>query len=102
MTSAHLFNVGIHIGAGIIAMALGFWLLASVKGSQAHRKVGRVFVLFTLVVCASAAIGNMVFRFMPLFAVLTVLVLYQLLSGWHVMHRLVLLAPSAHRPPTGH
>jgi uncharacterized membrane protein len=85
MTLAHLSNIALHIGAGSIAMAIGFWLLATSKGTPAHRRTGRVFVFFTLLVCATAAIGNLAFRFTPLFAVLTVLVLYQLLSGWHVI-----------------
>lgn len=86
MTSAHLLNIYLHIGSGLVAMAIGFWLLATPKGTASHRRRGRVFVWFTLAVCASAVIGNAVFRFMPLFAVLTVLVLYQLLSGWHVIY----------------
>lgn len=86
MSPAHLTNLGLHIGAGTIAIAIGFWLLAARKGTAAHRKAGRMFVAFTLLVGASAAIGNVFFRFMPLFAVLTVLVLYQLLSGWHVVY----------------
>ncbi len=86
MTIAHLSNLALHIGAGIIAIAIGLWLLAAPKGTARHRKTGRIFVAFTLLVCASAAIGNVFFRFMPLFAVLTVLALYQLLSGWHVIY----------------
>jgi uncharacterized membrane protein len=86
MVSPHLLNIVAHIGAGIIAMTIGFGVLAMTKGTALHRKSGRVFVWFTLVVCASAVIGNAIFRFMPLFAVLTVLVLYQLLSGWHVVY----------------
>jgi hypothetical protein len=61
-------------------------LLAKPKDPIHHRRRGRVFVLLTCVVCLSAAIGNALFRFMPLFAVLTVLVSYQLLSGWHVIY----------------
>jgi uncharacterized membrane protein len=86
MTLAHTLNIYIHVGAGIIAMLMGIWIQAKEKGTPAHRKSGRIFVGFTLVVCASAVVGNSVFRFMPLFAVLTVLVLYQLLSGWHVIY----------------
>lgn len=86
MSLAHTVNIGIHIFAGVIAMAIGFWLLADAKGTGTHRRLGRIFAAFTLLVCASAAIGNLFFRFMPLFAVLTVLVAYQLLSGWHVIH----------------
>ncbi len=86
MNLAHAVNIGIHITAGVIAMAIGFSLMATAKGSGMHRKRGRIFVGLTLLVCASAAVGNLLFRFMPLFAVLTVLVTYQLLSGWHVVY----------------
>jgi uncharacterized membrane protein len=82
----HLLNILVHIGAGIAAMALGFFVLWRPKDAIHHRRRGRMFVLLTAVVCLSAAIGNAVFRFLPLFAVLTVLVTYQLLSGWHVIY----------------
>jgi uncharacterized membrane protein len=86
MMTPHLLNILIHILAGSAAIVLGLVLLAKPKDAILHRRRGRVFVLLTLVVCLSAAIGNAVFRFMPLFAVLTVLVSYQLLSGWHVIY----------------
>ena len=86
MISMHTLNIVAHIGAGTIAMLIGLWLQLNTKGTRAHRRLGRIFVGFTLVVCATAVIGNAVFRFMPLFAVLTVLVFYQLLSGWHVIY----------------
>jgi uncharacterized membrane protein len=83
---AHLLNVAVHIGAGLLAMALGFYLLVSPKADPRHRRLGRIFAALTLAVCASAAVGNVAFRFQPLFAVLTVLVTYQLLSGWRVVY----------------
>jgi uncharacterized membrane protein len=83
--SMHLLNLALHIGAGIAAMGLGFLMLASAKGTSVHRRRGRLFVAFTLLVCATGVIGNVFFRFIPLFAVLTVLVTYQLASGWHVV-----------------
>ncbi|QOY95186.1 hypothetical protein IM543_04760 [Massilia sp. UMI-21] len=82
----HLLNLALHIGAGAAAIGLGLALLAQAKGTAAHRKQGRTFVLLTLVVCATGAIGSALFRFVPLFAILTVLVTYQLLSGWHVVY----------------
>ena len=82
----HLLNLAVHIGAGLAAILLGLALLAQVKGTALHRKRGRVFVLLTLVVCATGAIGSALFRFVPLFAVLTLLVSYQLLSGWHAVY----------------
>jgi uncharacterized membrane protein len=85
-TAPHLLNILVHVGAGLAAMALGFYLLWKPKGTRQHRKVGRMFVYLAVVVCASAAAGIALFRFLPLFAVLTLLVSYQLLSGWHVVH----------------
>lgn len=82
----HLLNLCIHVGAGIAAMALGFYLLWTPKGTRRHRTLGRAFAALTLVVCAAAAAGLVLFRFMPLFAVLTVIVSYQLLSGWHAIY----------------
>lgn len=84
--SPHLLNLVLHILAGSAAILLGLYLLVKPKDAIHHRRRGRVFVLLTFVVCLSAAIGNAVFRFLPLFAVLTVLVSYQLLSGWHVIY----------------
>lgn len=86
MVSPHQLNLAIHVGMGTAAMAVGFYLVARAKGTPAHRKAGRLFVALTLAVCASAVAGNVLFRFVPLFAILTVLVLYQLLSGWHVIY----------------
>lgn len=82
----HLSNLAAHIAAGTAAIGLGAAILASTKGTLLHRRRGRLFVALTLAVCATGAIGNLFFRFTPLFAVLTVLVTYQLLSGWHVVH----------------
>jgi uncharacterized membrane protein len=81
-----LANLAAHIGAGSAAIALGAAMLAGAKGTLLHRRRGRLFAALTLVVCATGAIGNAFFRFTPLFAVLTVLVAYQLLSGWHVVY----------------
>lgn len=86
ITLPHLFNLAIHVGAGIAAIGLGMLLLAGAKGTPVHRRQGRLFVLLTLFVCATGAVGNIFFRFVPLFAILTLLVAYQLLSGWHVVH----------------
>jgi hypothetical protein len=82
MTLPHLVNLATHIGAGSIALGLGFAVLARRKGTPAHRTLGRWFTAFAGVVCLSAIIGTAIFRFMPLFAVLSVFVPYELVSGW--------------------
>lgn len=82
MQPAHAVSLGIHIATGAVALAIGFYILATTKGTRQHRRWGRLFVYFTAVVCLSATVGAIFFRFIPLFAVLTVLVAYQLVGGW--------------------
>lgn len=86
MTASHLVNLSAHIGAGAMAIALGVAILLRTKGDARHRRRGQWFGRLTTIVVVSAAIGLAAFRFLPLFAVLTVLVGYQLLSGWRVAH----------------
>jgi uncharacterized membrane protein len=83
MTAGHLANLAIHVGAGTLGLALGCMILAQAKGTARHRRLGRWFVAVALLVSASAVAGLLWFRFIPLFAVLSVLVPYQLVGGWH-------------------
>jgi uncharacterized membrane protein len=85
MNAAHLSNLLVHVIGASAAIGLGFILLAGDKGTAPHRQRGLMFVALVLLVCASAAVGSVFFRFIPIFAILTVLVLYQLLSGWHAV-----------------
>jgi uncharacterized membrane protein len=82
----HLLNLLIHVGCGIAAIAVGVVILAGEKGDARHRRLGRRFAWLTLGLCASAVTGNLLFRFIPVFAILTVLVLYQFLGGWRAVY----------------
>lgn len=86
MPQLHLINIATHVLAGSAAIGVGLFLLARAKGTASHRRRGRLFAWLTLLVCATAAIGNLLFGYRPIFAVLTVLVLYQLLSGWRAVY----------------
>ena len=86
MTLMHWLNLTVHVMVGIVAIGLGFHVIQTPHEKHEHRSRGRKYVALTLVVCLTAAIGIAVFRFMPLFAVLTVLVSYQVLSGCHVIY----------------
>lgn len=86
MSPQHLLNLAVHIGAGAAAIALGLYLMGAAKGTARHRRLGRVFGWLGLVVSASAVVGLVLFRFLPMFAVLSVLIAFQLLSGWHVIY----------------
>lgn len=85
MPSPHSTNVIIHVFAGSIGLVLGAILLMMAKGTTLHVKLGRIFIGFAAVVCTSALIGTVLFRFIPLFAVLTLLVSYLVLGGWRVI-----------------
>ena len=86
MSAAHWANLIVHVGAGTVALAIGSVLLYRRKGTAEHRRWGRIFCYFTLLVALSALMGTVLFRFIPLFAVLTLLVPYQLVSGWRSVH----------------
>jgi len=86
MAPAHFANIAIHVAAGTIALAIGFVMLAKTKGTRTHRRLGRWFAYFTLAVCLTAVVGTLFFRFIPVFAVLSVLVPYQLVSGWRSVY----------------
>jgi uncharacterized membrane protein len=79
-----MFNLAIHIGIGALGIIFGLAILFRLKGDATHKQLGRWFATCVLVVCATATLGNIFFRFLPLFAVLTVLSMYQLVSGWRV------------------
>jgi uncharacterized membrane protein len=81
----NLLNICVHIACGVAAMAIGFLILATEKGTARHRRFGRFFAWLTLAVCATGVIGNVLFRFVPLFAILTLLVLYQFLGAWRAV-----------------
>jgi uncharacterized membrane protein len=86
MTPAHLTNLGVHVAAGTIALAIGFTMLAKAKGTAWHRRMGRRFCYSTLVVSCSAIVGTIFFRFIPIFAVLSILIPYQLIGGWRSVY----------------
>lgn len=75
-----------HIGAGGIALLIGFAMLARAKGTKQHRRWGRIFGALGLLVCLTGALGTLLFRPEPLLAVLTVTVLYQLVGGWRAVY----------------
>lgn len=87
MSPVHALNLGLHLLAGSLALAIGVVLLARAKGTAAHRRWGRMFVFCSALVCLSALVGLLVFRLLPVFALLNVLVAYQLFGGWRAVRR---------------
>lgn len=87
MSPGHVANIAVHVIFGALAIALGFVILFKTKGTPAHRRLGRYFVFLTAIVCVTAIVGTLFFRYIPVFAVLSVLVPYQLLSGWYTVRK---------------
>jgi hypothetical protein len=86
-TLAHAINIGIHVGAGTAGIGLGLAILGQAKGTARHKRTGWKFAACGAVVCGSAALGNLLFGFRPLFAALALLVGYQLAGGLRVAAR---------------
>lgn len=86
MQTAELSNIVVHIASGSLALALGFHLLVTRKGTRTHRQRGKWFIWLSLVMCVSAVVNIVAFAFIPSFAVLSLLVTYLLLSGWNVIY----------------
>lgn len=84
MDLPHAINIAVHVGAGIVGIGLGATQLLRPKGDARHERRGRWFLASALVVTGSATIGLIFFRFMPMFAVLTVLATYVAVGGWRV------------------
>jgi uncharacterized membrane protein len=82
MVIEHLLNIFVHVIAGTLGLVLGLIILSRAKGTELHKRLGQWFCYLCLAVCVSAALGLMFFRFLPVFAILDLLVFYQLVSGW--------------------
>lgn len=82
----HFINIAIHVLTGTVGILLGLIVLVRAKGSESHKRLGCWFGYMCLVVCLSAAVGLIFFRFLPMFAILNLLVFYQLISGWRSAH----------------
>jgi uncharacterized membrane protein len=80
-TISHTTNIALHILIGASGILIGLVILFSVKGDAMHRQRGRWFLLAVGGVVATAVLGLSLFRYMPVFAVLTVVVGYQTFSG---------------------
>lgn len=86
LKDAHLASVWIHIGAGVIALAVGAIPLLAAKGGLLHRRAGRGFVAIGAVVFASALIGIVFFDPPPPLVAAGLTASYQYLSSLRALH----------------
>jgi uncharacterized membrane protein len=81
ITTAHTTNIALHVLIGATGILIGLLVLFSTKGDAIHRQRGRWFLWAVGGVIVTAVLGLTLFRYMPVFAVLTVAVGYQTYSG---------------------
>ena len=81
----HSFNIVLHVGAGLAALAMGLWQLAVPKGGPSHRRRGRWLLALAGTSVASAGLGAVLFRPRPDLLAVCLLVAYQLYSGWRCL-----------------
>ena len=84
-TPAHWTNIGLHIAAGTLALALGLLAITVSKRGRLHRKFGRAFLYCYAAVIVSAVVGLMVFDFRSFLAVVTLLSVYDAFSGYRAL-----------------
>jgi uncharacterized membrane protein len=53
--SSLLILIGLHVAAGIVAVACGAGAMLTRKGSRRHRRFGRAYVTVLVLLCATAA-----------------------------------------------
>jgi uncharacterized membrane protein len=77
----HNTNIVLHIAIGTFGILIGLWIMLMPKGNALHQKRGRWFLIAIGGVVLTAIIGLTFFRYMPVFAVLTIVIGYQTWSG---------------------
>lgn len=81
----HKTNIIVHVSAGLIALMLGLAALSTPKGGKAHRKSGKLFLLFLTIVVVTGLFGVLIFEVNQFLIVITVLSGYNAYSGIRVL-----------------
>lgn len=81
----HTLNITLHVSTGLLALTMGLWQLAAPKGGPTHRRRGRWLLALAGGSVASAGLGALLFRPRPDLQAVSLLVAYQLYSGWRCL-----------------
>ncbi len=84
-TLAHSLNLLVHIAAGTLALAVGLVAILASKRGRLHRGAGRLFLYAYGGVVATAILGLLIFEFRSFLAVVTLLSLYDVFSGYRAL-----------------
>lgn len=81
----HLTNIVIHIISGITGLFIGFLLLFKKKGTLFHKKFGKMFVFFMVLIVVTGILGVIIFKRNLFLLVITVLAGYNTYSGVRIV-----------------
>lgn len=81
----HLANIVIHIISGIAGLLIGFLILFKKKGTAFHKKAGKMFVFFMVLIVITGVLGVVIFKRNLFLLVITVLVGYNTYSGVRIV-----------------
>jgi hypothetical protein len=81
----HHINIIIHVAAAIAAIGIGILAYVTRKGSNAHVRVGRIFLFFMSIVIITALNGVFFFIDRPFLTVVTFQSFYLSFSGYRVL-----------------
>lgn len=82
METLHQTNIAIHILFGALALGLGSLILILPKMTKNHRRLGRWFIYFFIIVITTAFIGSIGFRGSLFLLLLTIAAGYSAFSGY--------------------
>lgn len=81
----HKTNIIVHVSTGLVALMLGLVALSTIKGGKAHRKSGKLFLIFMTIVVITGLFGVLIFKVNQFLLVITVLSGYNAYSGIRVL-----------------
>jgi hypothetical protein len=86
-TIFHSANIIIHIIAGSAALILGFIILFKPKGTLWHKKAGKIFTCFLILIVITGILGVIVFKRNLFLLVITILAGYNTYSGFRIVRQ---------------
>ncbi len=85
MTTLHAINTTIHILAATFALLIGMVSLVSVKGGRVHRRAGKYFLPAAILAALAAATGIVIDSSRPALNAITIVAIYELVSGMRAL-----------------